>query len=329
MPSAGHRHALARRTFVAAALTVPLAGCGLRLENDAPVPGPKAEPAPDTKPLEQVRAWLVEAMTAAERESVHHDEAAAAQKLHNAQLDRIDATLKGLGATALPSATATGTPTASPKPSSTPSGTASTSPGQVPPSASPSASSTGEPTAWTKAESVWATSQAAAVLQRVSANSRPVALAVAAASLAGLSPADITIRWPSTIAMPRTDGTLLTSLESVIDALEWSAARTEATKREDVTAQLEWAYAARSITQGAMPASSAGARPPWRSYTTQQQAQDVARKAALGVVSAAAKASTSTRRPAEAAGLLSVWSGAAAVAAQLGEPLRPLPGLSA
>lgn len=331
MPSARPPHALARRTFVAAALVAPLAGCGLRLESDAPVPGPKAEPAPDTKPLEQVRAWLVEAMTAAERETIHHAQAGTAQKLHNAQLDRLDATLKGLGATTLPSVTATGTPSAPPtsSSSSTPASTPSSTPEQVPPSASPSASPTGESTSWTRAESVWAGAQAAVVLQRLSRNSRPVALAIAAASLASLRPADITVRWPSTIAMPRTDGTLLASVEAVIDALEWSAARTKLSAREEITAQLEWAYAARSLTQAGMPAQAAGKRAPWRTYSTHAQAHDVARKAALGVVSGAAKVSSSTKSAHEAAGLLSVWSGAAAVAEQLGEPLRPLPGLSA
>lgn len=329
MPFAHDHRPLARRTVLGALIAMPLAGCAVRFEDDAPLPGPKAKAAPDTKPLEQARVWLVDAMSAAEKETTHTAEASAAQTLHRQHLTRLDATLKGLGAKNLPSVTATSTPTASSTTSPKPSAKASSSSSPAPPSASSSTSSTtGRTSAWTSAESVWATSRATDVIARVSATSRPLVMSIAAASLAAVTAVDVTPRWPSDITMPRTDGTLLSALDAVIDALEWSAARTDPTKRDEVSAQLAWAYAARSRTQAAMPVGAGGKRQVWRSYTSQNDARNVARNAALGVTSAAAKDVKEARTGREAGGMLFAWSGAVSVARQLGDKPRPFPGLA-
>lgn len=329
MPPAHDRPSPARRTVLGALLLTPLAGCGLRLENDAPLPGPKAGPSRDVEPLTKVREWLAAAMSGAQTENEHHAQAVAAMALHRTQLPRLDATLEGLGAKDHPRVTPTDAPAAPASSSSSRSTTSAAKPStSAPPSAPPSsASPNGRATTWTTAESIWATASAAQVLALLQTPSRMLAMSIAAASLASLTPAHITPHWPSDITMPTTDGALLTALQSAIDALEWAAARTEITARTDVTAQLGWAYAARSLTEAAMPLDKGGRRPPWRAFTSLAQAHDVARKAALAVTSAAAKHAPSARTANETAGMLYVWSGAWGLATHLGERHRPFPGL--
>lgn len=319
-----------RRGVLLAALLTPMAACSLRLEDGAPLPGPKKSAASDATDLETVRRHLVDVMTAAAHES--HDVAAAAtaQSLHRDHLKRIDATLEGLGRHSLPSVTATQAPTTSspPAPSSQGPSTSSAPSRSSAKSSSTTSTRAPSPTPWTAAESAWATAPMTTTMARVSATSRPLVLSMAAASLANLTTTGIEPHWPSEASMPSTPAALVTSLDDAIDALQWCAAKTPADQRQDVGAQLTWAYAARAMAQSAATAGRSATRAPVRRYGSTDEARRVARDALAHTLAACVEAGREAATAETVCGVLYVWSGAAGVAQALGSPLRPFPGLA-
>lgn len=319
---------LTRRAALTAVL-LPLSACSLRLEDDAPLPGPKATAAADTSHLLEVRKSLVAAMHAAERETTFPTQARAAQTLHRSQLARLDATLAGLGAKNLPRVTATGDPV-----SPTPTRTRAASPTQtppIPPSAGATATSTASTapaTAWIKSERAWAAERSLITLSQVDERSRPLAFAVAAAGLATVWPAKAEATWSSDIAMPSTRPQLTAAVAEVVEALEWLAAKTPVDEREAATRRLTWAYAARSFAQ-AGAATAQLSTPPVRRYTSPAKAQGIAANALRAVQAECVRSASAATTPQRAGGVLFTWSGAAAVAAELGVALGPFPGLAA
>lgn len=322
---------LTRRAAVGLAVLLGTSACGLRLEDDSPLPGPTASAAPDTRPLTAVRAHLVETMAAAARETTYAREAAGVQPLHRQQLQRLDATLKGLDAKNLPRATATGDPS-SPAGGSRPSSTAA---GPTSASVSPSTSATGDApassssalTGWAKAEAGWIDPTMCATLAAVSTYSRPLALAIAARGVAAL-PHDAAPTWSADAAL-QSGTTLLSPLERSIDALEWLAATTAADDRGDLPAVLRRLYAARSLVEAGDLSAAGRARSTAQRYTSSSDARSVAASAAQSLTSACASAASHTPSGRHVSGLLQVWATAIATEQFLGSKPGAFPGLAA
>lgn len=324
------RAVVARRSIVTATLLAPLTACGLRLEKDAPLPGPKESAAPDTTGLESIRRHLVEVMEAAVRETHHADAAATAQGLHRDHLKRLDATLEGLGRRSLPAVTATqAPPTSSSTGAGTQNPTASPTPSQTPGKGASSASSPSPvTTAWTSAEAAWATTPLTSTIAQISRTSRPLVLSMASASLANLMTTGTALHWPSEATTPQTTPALVDSLDDAIDALQWWAAKTPADQRHEIGSQLTWAYAARSMAQSTPSGDASPTRSPLRRYASTDEARRVARDALAHTLAACVEAGRGADTAEKVCGVLYVWSGAAGVAHALGSPLRPFPGLA-
>lgn len=326
---------LTRRTALAAVVLTTTSACRLRVEKDAPLPGPTAAPAPDSGPLEAVRRHLVVAMSAASQETNHRREAADARGAHVAELKRLDATLRGIGATSLPSVSATAAPSVSASASASPSASASGKSSRASvPASSPSASSSPAATAWTRAESDWASPALCASLQKVSSTSRPLALSIAARGLSSL-PGGVSVPWSATASVPSSSA-LLEANAVTIHALEWWAARTDPDDRGDVPDLLDDLYAVRSLAESSASSgspsssSSASASPaaPARRYDSLAAARADAGKAAAAVMSACAVAATGTRSADDVNGLLLAWSSAARTVRFGGGSVSPFPGLT-
>lgn len=327
---------LTRRTALAAVVLTTTSACRLRVEKDAPLPGPTAAPAPDSGPLEAVRRHLVVAMSAASHETNHRREAADARGAHVAELKRLDATLRGIGATSLPSVSATAAPSVSASAPASPWASASGKNASASASASsPSASNSPAATAWTRAESDWASRALCASLQKVSATSRPLALSIAARGLSSL-PGGVSVPWSATVSVPSSSA-LLEANAVTIHALEWWAARTDPDDRGDVPDLLDDLYAVRSLAESspssassAAPSSSSSASPaaPARRYDSLAAARAEAGKAAAAVMSACAVAATGTRSADDVNGLLLAWSSAARTVRFGGGSVSPFPGLA-
>lgn len=328
---------LTRRTALAAVVLTTTSACRLRVEKNAPLPGPTAAPAPDSGPLEAVRRHLVVAMSAARQETNHRREAADARGAHVAELKRLDATLRGIGATSLPSVSATAAPSVSASASASPSASASGKSSRASaPASSPSASSSPAATAWTRAESDWVSPALCASLQKVSATSRPLALSIAARGLSSL-PGGVSVPWSTTASVPSSSA-LLDANAVTIHALEWWAARTDPDDRGDVPDLLDDLYAVRSLAESS-PSSASSAAPssssssaspaaPARRYDSLAAARADAGKAAAAVMSACAVAATGTRSADDVNGLLLAWSSAARTVRFGGGSVSPFPGLA-
>lgn len=281
---------LSRRTLLAG-VTLTLAGCSLRLEKDAPLPGPKATAGSDTKPLEAVRDQLRGVVASAEADNASW--AHTSLGVHRSQLTRLDATLKGLGSSA---------------------------------SASPSSE---QPRSdWSASEKLWSSQSTASTLARVSRESRPMAMAIAAVGSAYLLRSGGHLSWPSEAKIPAGGAAaLLSALDPAIDVFEWQAARTDPTKRDDVKATLTWLYAARSMAEARSPRASSGKPSPLRSYDdVSAQTQVIA--TLKGILSACATSAASAATPREVTGVLMTWSNAVADLDQHGTAITAFPGLA-
>jgi len=199
---------------------------------------------------------------------------------------------------------------------------------------SPSASSSPAATAWTRAESDWASPALCASLQKVSAASRPLALSIAARGLSSL-PGGVSVPWSATVSVPSSSA-LLEANAVTIHALEWWAARTDPDDRGDVPDLLDDLYAVRSLAESSASSgspsssSSASASPaaPARRYDSLAAARADAGKAAAAVMSACAVAATGTRSADDVNGLLLAWSSAARTVRFGGGSVSPFPGLA-
>lgn len=340
MPEPAPASRVTRRTLLGASFAVlgtSLAACSLRLEDDAPLPGPKASPAPDAGPLKAVRARLLTACEAAQHEST--DAAAkTAAGLHDTQLTRLDATLEGLGATPLPPVP-TATSTAAPSPSSTgasPSAGGPTSPATAsasttrPTGATSPSPTSSAPTAWTRAEASWTSSAALGDLTRVSQASRPLAMSIAARSLATLPSTTPAPEWPDALALhPSTAKAVSSPLAAAVAAQEWVAAKTPLLQREPLVPRLHWLYAATSLVDAADSTPASASPEPLRRFTDVAAANRFTQTALLNIISACAGAAATQLDVNQAAGLLYVWSNAVATAQSMGSTQGPFPGLAA
>lgn len=341
---------LTRRAALGLTILFGSSACGLRLEHDSPLPGPKASSAPDSRPLAAVRAHLVDTMAAASRETTYAHEAAAVQPLHREQLRRLDATLKGLDAKNLPSATATSDPsvTASASASAGASASGASSPGSsTPASSAPEAAASGSPspsksssaaggastssspasTTWTKAEAAWSNADMCRTLAAVSSHSRPLVVAIAARGLAAL-PHDAPAAWPEDAAVqPGT--TMLAPIERLIDALEWLTATTAVDDRGDLPKLLRRLYASRSLIEAGDLAGSGKASDAAQRYASAAEARKAADTASQALASACASAASTTPSARHVAGLLDVWATAIAAQQFAGSTSAAFPGLAA
>lgn len=338
---------ISRRLVLGVLAGSALTGCSLRLENDAPLPGTKASPAPDTGPLRQIRTRLVAARDAAAADVEHRQDAQKALNLHREQLTRLDATLEGLGVKNLPrdaTSSASASSTSAPSASSTPALGAShaTTPATVAhrDSASSTASSSGAASSpssstppnstWTRAEAAWVSPATTTVLSHVSRASRPLAMAIAARSLACLAPLHVKAEWPDAMTVPAdAAGELRRGLEAAIELQEWVAATTPLDGRADVTWRLDGLYAARSTVDAAGTSTASTTPTPPQHPASSSDAGARTRAALAHVVSACATGAAFAASPADVAGLLACWSHAVACLQQLGQGQGAFPGLSA
>ncbi|MDF8263291.1 hypothetical protein [Luteipulveratus flavus] len=283
-------------------MTITLAGCGVRLERDAPgIPGLRtAAPPPDSAALLATLGDVRRLERVAAASAGWGPRLAA---VHRAQEDRISDVVAGLGV----------------RPSSSPSSTRADG-GAVGDLAG--------------AEMTFATGAAPADLARTTAAHLPMLAAVAAtrgaaATLAGHSPT-----WPNVTMPPAAVCVaLLAAVRPAVYGVEVVAAGVRANaERKAMRSLLKGLYADRSRLEAA---AGTAAPPPPLSYplpptasTPQARRQVVAGLLAPVVTATAAQVIQVRGEAAPLTGLLDLWSGAVARAWSWGVPPTPFPGLS-
>lgn len=297
MPSAARARtpALTRRGALLSGVVL-LSGCSVRLERGSSLPGPKATLPSDVAALTWVRQQLLGIIAAASAAGGHPAQAAGAATLHRRQLVRLDATLKGLGASPPPSATPT--------------------PGHL---------------SWPTAEAGWLTPTALHTLTTISQVSRPLAMSIAATGLSAAddsgSPATFTSSgtFPAAAAAPA-----LTATQAAIEALEWIVARADPQKRGSMPDALGWLTSVRATIEASAATAAAGSRAPVRTYANAAAAQGVAVTALRDLLATCADAARSATTPETVTEVLYIWSKTLRELSRLGSPdLGTLPGLAA
>lgn len=339
--------ATTRRTLIVGASSLLLTGCSLRFQGNSHVPGPTATAPSDISPLQSVRAYLATTMTKCKAEETFAQQASATFTLHQQQLNRIDATLKGLGAPAsalppvqvTPAASSTTAVPTGPASAAKPTAPASTSHASTSKmahassSSSSSTPSTPKPTAWTSAEFGWL--GMVPTFARISAHSRPLALSLAASSVASTMNTGLTTPWASSATIPA-DGSqaLLSALAPAIAASEWLVAHTTGTARTPLANNVNWLYAARSMASAsAAPASSGTPAPnatpaPIWTFSSPADAQTMIRKALGNVLAACVNAAQSAANDHDCLGVLFIWTQATFELSKAGAHITAFPGLT-
>lgn len=319
--------------LVGAPVAISLAGCGIRLENDAPdLPGLKTQgPPPDRTvllgSLRSVQGLLRSAEQAPDDASVWLEPVRVA---HRAQVTRLVDVISGLGID-VPSAAGSSSP--EPSPTGTPAPSSTSSPGPAA-STSTTTSTTRRPDAeasrLAKSETTYpAGASERAVWQASDANRTMLVALCASRRAAGslLSGTAQSRRGTPPRAAAATP--IARAIRPAVYGFERIAGRTPLRERDQVAATLRWLSGARTDLNAVVD------EPDRLSYDLPVRVTDGAsgRRLArilLGDVLTAVAAQTE-RVAAEDAGsqdwLLRVWAAASADHARWGGPLAPFPGL--
>lgn len=274
------RHAL---TLLLTPATLALTSCTLRLEDH--YGGSVGQKAPsDQMPLARLTSRyraLQQAMPPG------HDATIVRQ-----QIDRLEATAKGLGATV----------------------------------------SRGPRSSWPADANATIRDSALRDLSQLSAANAPLASLTAASLLAAAAPAHLTVQWPDDMTFPSAGaGNVVRASSEVIMALEWMAAHEKAgankKKAETYARDLTPLYAVRNLAQQPRT-GNATKSPQARTFTSTQQATSHVTDGLLALQSACAQAATTAHTPAQSAGVVFAWMTARRIAQQRGRKVSVFAGLT-